>query len=69
MSDDIDFRRAGARPHAVGVFGNAERADRWLERTNPQMPAGRTPAELLEKSAGAELVGRVLGQVEHGIPP
>jgi len=69
MSDDIDSRRAGVRAHALQVFGNAARADRWPERTNPQMPTGRTPAELLETSTGADLVERVLGQLEHGIPP
>jgi len=69
MSDDAESQRIDVRAHAVRVFGNADRADRWLERSNPRMPVGRTPAEVLETPGGAELVERVLGQIEHGIPP
>jgi putative toxin-antitoxin system antitoxin component (TIGR02293 family) len=61
------MRLADVYAHAAVVFGDSERAERWMKRTNPQMPDERTPEEMLETSYGAQLVDDVLTQLEHGV--
>lgn len=67
QSDRI-MRIAEVYAHAAAVFGDSDRAERWMKRTNPQMPEGRTPEDMLEHSYGARLVDEVLTQLEHGVP-
>ncbi|WP_067564312.1 type II RES/Xre toxin-antitoxin system antitoxin [Halofilum ochraceum] len=67
QSDRI-MRIAEVYAHAATVFGDSDRAERWMKRTNPQMPDERTPEEMLEHSYGARLVDEVLTQLEHGVP-
>lgn len=56
--------------HAVEVFGDAEKAQRWLSKPKPFLdPAGpgRTPYEMLESEHGARLVEQRLTQIDHGL--
>ncbi|WP_290651494.1 antitoxin Xre/MbcA/ParS toxin-binding domain-containing protein [Aquisalimonas sp.] len=67
QSDRI-MRIAEIYARAAEVFGDSDRAERWMKRTNPQMPDGRTPEEMLLTSYGARHVDDVLTRLEHGIP-
>ncbi|MGK6313984.1 type II RES/Xre toxin-antitoxin system antitoxin [Neorhizobium sp. DT-125] len=51
---------------AVQVFGDPERARRWLRKPNRGM-AGVVPLDLLESESGAVLVEQALHQIDHGI--
>lgn len=51
---------------AEEALGEPERAHHWLGRPNRAM-AGETPISLLDSDAGARLVERVLGRIEHGV--
>lgn len=62
------MRVAEIYARAAEVFGDHERAEQWMKRTNPGMPHGRTPAEMLLTSYGARHVDDVLTRLEHGIP-
>jgi uncharacterized protein (DUF2384 family) len=48
------------------VFGNADKAARWLRKVNVSL-GGRTPLSLLRSLAGAEAVEKSLIQIDHGI--
>lgn len=67
QSDRV-MRVAEVYAHAADVFGDSERAEKWMKRTNPRMPEGRTPEDMLRTSYGARYVDDVLTQIEHGIP-
>lgn len=55
---------------AVQVFGNADKAQRWLSKPkqflDPSVP-GRTPYEMLDSEHGARLVEQRLLQIDHGM--
>lgn len=55
---------------AVRVFGDADRAQRWLSKPkqflDPNGP-GRTPYEMLDSEHGARLVEQRLTQIDHGL--
>lgn len=48
------------------ALGEREKAHRWLRRENRAL-AGRRPLDLLDSDAGARMVERVLGRIEHGV--
>jgi putative toxin-antitoxin system antitoxin component (TIGR02293 family) len=63
---DRAMRLARIASEAGKVFGNAEKASRWLR--NPQAKlASRSPLSLLESEAGTAVVLNLLGQIEHGM--
>ena len=51
---------------AEQVFGERERAQRWLRKSNRGM-GGIVPIDLLESESGAVLVEQALHQIDHGI--
>jgi RNA polymerase sigma factor (sigma-70 family) len=53
--------------HAVGVFGDEEKASHWLA-TPLTLFGDRSPLQLLEGQEGTELVEQVLTRIEHNIP-
>jgi putative toxin-antitoxin system antitoxin component (TIGR02293 family) len=53
--------------HAVGVFGDEQKAIHWLSTPLPLFD-GRAPQELLGTSEGLKLVDEVLTRIEHNIP-
>lgn len=53
-----------ARAHRV--FGNREKANRWMTRKHASL-GGKRPIDLLRTSTGAELVREVLVRIEHGV--
>jgi putative toxin-antitoxin system antitoxin component (TIGR02293 family) len=57
-----------ARVAAVAkrVFGEPERAWRWLRKPNWNFES-RTPVEMLATKAGARLVEEMIAQIDHGI--
>lgn len=48
------------------VFGNHEKAARWLRKPNRALQ-GITPIDLLESETGARLVEQSLDQIDYGI--
>jgi putative toxin-antitoxin system antitoxin component (TIGR02293 family) len=48
------------------VFGNREKANRWVRRPNRAL-AGRTPISLLRTNIGADLVEDVLNRIAYGV--
>jgi putative toxin-antitoxin system antitoxin component (TIGR02293 family) len=60
------LRIARVSAQADEVFGNPEKARRWLRKPNRPLQ-GAVPLELLKTSAGAELVQEELVRIEHGI--
>jgi putative toxin-antitoxin system antitoxin component (TIGR02293 family) len=53
--------------HAVGVFGDEQKATHWLS-TPLALFDNRAPADLLATDEGLELVERTLTRIEHNIP-
>ena len=53
--------------HAVGVFGDEQKATHWLS-TPLALFEDRAPADLLTTDEGIELVERTLTRIEHNIP-
>ena len=51
---------------AEGVFGEPDRAWRWL-RKNKRQFGGKAPMEMLATEPGARLVEELLTQVDHGM--
>ena len=48
------------------IFGDDERAGRWLRKPKASID-GRTPLQLLATEAGARLVEEALVRIDHGI--
>jgi putative toxin-antitoxin system antitoxin component (TIGR02293 family) len=63
---DKAVRVARITAMAEQVFGEAQRAWRWLRESKRRF-SGKTPVEMLATEAGARLVEEMLGQIEHGI--
>lgn len=51
---------------AEEALGDREKARRWLRKENRAL-AGQRPLDLLDSDAGARMVERVLGRIEHGV--
>jgi putative toxin-antitoxin system antitoxin component (TIGR02293 family) len=54
------------RTLAARVFGDAKKAEAWLNRTNPSF-SGQRPIDLLQDELGAAVVREALEQIDHGI--
>lgn len=52
---------------AARVFGNMDKANRWLRKPKHQLDGG-TPLAYLMSEAGARLVEDMLHRIDHGIP-
>jgi putative toxin-antitoxin system antitoxin component (TIGR02293 family) len=67
--DNKDLVRRNAElmsARATEVFGNRDKALRWLQGTVPSL-GHRTPASLLATTEGIAEVQDTLGAIEHGI--
>ena len=51
---------------AEEALGERDKAHRWLRKANRAL-TGKRPLDLLESDAGARMVERILGRIEHGI--
>jgi putative toxin-antitoxin system antitoxin component (TIGR02293 family) len=63
---DKAIRLARIAAEADRVFGNPDKAARWL-RTPHGNISGQTPLYMLKTEAGAILVGEMLTQIDHGM--
>jgi putative toxin-antitoxin system antitoxin component (TIGR02293 family) len=63
---DRALRLARVGAQAERVFGDPEKAGRWLRKPSPAL-AGQTPMSLLRTETGAQLVAELLGQIAHGM--
>jgi putative toxin-antitoxin system antitoxin component (TIGR02293 family) len=52
--------------HAERVFGDADKAHRWLRKAKRELK-GETPLAWLASEAGARVVEEMLFRIEHGI--
>jgi putative toxin-antitoxin system antitoxin component (TIGR02293 family) len=48
------------------VFGNEEKAETWLQRSNASL-SGQRPVDLLKDELGAAVVREMLERIDHGI--
>jgi putative toxin-antitoxin system antitoxin component (TIGR02293 family) len=51
---------------AIEVFGNSEKATRWMERPNRAL-GQKTPIEMLGTEEGRKEVEELLGRIEYGV--
>lgn len=51
---------------AIEVFGSQDDAEEWLQKPALALD-GRTPVELLETTAGAEMVETLLTRIDYGV--
>lgn len=63
---DLIARLARIHDFAVEVFGDHQKARKWLRTPNRAMK-GRRPLELLRTDYGARIVESILGRIAHGI--
>ena len=63
---DRTLRIARVMAQANRVFGNHEKALRWLRRPNDRLD-GRAPLEMLRSEVGGDLVRQMLHQIDEGI--
>lgn len=63
---DIVARLARIHDFALEVFGNHEKARKWLRTPNRALK-GHRPLELLRTDYGARIVESILGRIAHGI--
>jgi putative toxin-antitoxin system antitoxin component (TIGR02293 family) len=63
---DKAVRVARIATFAEQVFGESERAWRWLRKPKRHFD-GKTPLEMLATEAGARLVEEMVAQIDHGI--
>ena len=63
---DKAVRIARITSMAEQVFGNSERAWRWLRKPKKHFD-GKTPMEKLGTEAGARLVEEIVQQIDHGM--
>jgi putative toxin-antitoxin system antitoxin component (TIGR02293 family) len=66
QENDSALRVARVMKLAERVFGELDRAQRWLRKPNRGME-GIVPLDLLESESGAILVEQSLHQIDHGI--
>jgi putative toxin-antitoxin system antitoxin component (TIGR02293 family) len=65
---DRAVRLARVGKMAETVFGNAEKAHRWLRKPKPSLE-GETPLNYLASETGARVVEEMLTRIDHGILP
>lgn len=53
--------------HAVAVFGDENKASHWLTTRLPLL-GDCSPAQLLERQEGLDLIEQILTRIEHNIP-
>src|SRR5689334_14185510 len=63
---DKAVRVARITARAEQVFGESERAWRWLRKPKERF-TGKSPMEMLATEAGARLVEEMLAQIDHGM--
>ena len=63
---DLVARLARIHDFAVEVFGNHDKARKWLRTPNRAL-RGHLPLELLRTDYGARIVESLLGRIAHGI--
>jgi putative toxin-antitoxin system antitoxin component (TIGR02293 family) len=63
---DLVARLARIHDFAVEVFGNHEKARKWLRVPNRALK-GHIPLQLLRTDYGARIVESLLGRIAHGI--
>jgi putative toxin-antitoxin system antitoxin component (TIGR02293 family) len=63
---DRALRLARATTEATRIFGDADKAARWLRKPNASL-GGQTPLSLLRTETGAKAVEESLIQIDHGI--
>ena len=56
--------RVGAR--AEEVLGSIQATEKWLKEPQPTL-GFETPLSLLDTDEGAQIVGDILGRIEHGV--
>lgn len=68
VADESDriVRLARIAALAEDVLGSAERAGRWLQKSNRALRGSR-PLELLRTELGARQVEGILGRIGHGV--
>ncbi len=54
------------RALALHIFGDEEKADKWLGRPNGSL-SGQIPLDLMQDELGAAVVRETLEQIAHGI--
>jgi putative toxin-antitoxin system antitoxin component (TIGR02293 family) len=57
---------ARVKAEATRVFGDADRAERWLRKPIADF-GGAAPLSLLSAENGLEVVEEALAQIDHGI--
>ena len=60
------YRMARVLVRAEEVFGDKNKASRWLRRPHPLL-SGKQPLELLDTDIGSRQVDTLLGRIEHGV--
>jgi putative toxin-antitoxin system antitoxin component (TIGR02293 family) len=60
------YRVARLAARAEEVLGSGSNAARWLKEPMPVL-GGVTPLSLLDTDEGAQMVGNILGRIEHGV--
>ncbi|HLI83098.1 MAG TPA: antitoxin Xre/MbcA/ParS toxin-binding domain-containing protein [Bryobacteraceae bacterium] len=63
---DRAVRVARVTAHAERVFGDPEKAWRWLRKPKTRFD-GKSPLEMLTTEAGARLVDQMIVQIDHGM--
>jgi putative toxin-antitoxin system antitoxin component (TIGR02293 family) len=63
---DRALRLARIGAQAESVFGDHEKAARWLRKPSRAL-SGQTPIVMLRTETGAQLVNELLGQIAHGL--
>lgn len=66
LPDDPAARLALIRARAKAVFGDPEKAWKWLNRPNRAL-AQKTPLEMIDTDTGFQSVLTILGRLEHGV--
>ena len=66
VESDRLLRAARVIVGAIEALGSRDKAATWLRTANRAL-RGMTPMSLLETDAGARMVERVLGRIEHGV--
>jgi putative toxin-antitoxin system antitoxin component (TIGR02293 family) len=60
------YRMARILVRAEEVFGDRNKASRWLRRSHPLLN-GQKPLEMLDTDIGSRQVDTLLGRIEHGV--
>lgn len=60
------YRVARVAVRAEEVLGSSQTAERWLKEPIPAL-GFETPLSMLDTDEGAQMVGDILGRIEHGV--